>query len=97
MIHRPSPCPPLTARRLQDCFYASVFERETPALKALPLAVQQKQIVVTCNYEARRRVGRHRCLHMRRPTDCPRACTSCSSSPTPSKYALMSSSSSVRI
>ncbi|KAF3481356.1 DNA polymerase iota [Arthroderma uncinatum] len=38
-----------------DCFYASVFEAENPALKALPLAVQQKQIVVTCNYEARRR------------------------------------------
>lgn len=28
---------------------------EQPALKTLPLAVQQKQIVVTCNYEARRR------------------------------------------
>ncbi|KAK2779939.1 hypothetical protein FQN53_001170 [Emmonsiellopsis sp. PD_33] len=38
-----------------DCFYASVFEAENPALKSLPLAVQQKQIVVTCNYEARRR------------------------------------------
>ncbi|EFR03861.1 hypothetical protein MGYG_06860 [Nannizzia gypsea CBS 118893] len=38
-----------------DCFYASVFEAENPALKTLPLAVQQKQIVVTCNYEARRR------------------------------------------
>ncbi|KKK20068.1 hypothetical protein ARAM_003605 [Aspergillus rambellii] len=38
-----------------DCFYASVFEVEQPALKLLPLAVQQKQIVVTCNYEARRR------------------------------------------
>ncbi|KAJ4381121.1 hypothetical protein N0V86_003468 [Didymella sp. IMI 355093] len=38
-----------------DCFYASVFEREQPHLKALPLAVQQKQIIVTCNYEARRR------------------------------------------
>ncbi|KAH6619024.1 hypothetical protein C7974DRAFT_416350 [Boeremia exigua] len=38
-----------------DCFYASVFEREQPHLKALPLAVQQKQILVTCNYEARRR------------------------------------------
>lgn len=40
----------------QDCFYASVFEHENPSLKTLPLAVQQKQIVVTCNYEARRRV-----------------------------------------
>lgn len=38
-----------------DCFYASVLEVEQPALKTLPLAVQQKQIVVTCNYEARRR------------------------------------------
>ncbi|KAF9887969.1 hypothetical protein FE257_009358, partial [Aspergillus nanangensis] len=38
-----------------DCFYASVFEVEQPILKSLPLAVQQKQIVVTCNYEARRR------------------------------------------
>lgn len=38
-----------------DCFYASVFEAENPALKALPLAVQQKHIIVTCNYEARRR------------------------------------------
>lgn len=28
---------------------------EQPVLKSLPLAVQQKQIVVTCNYEARRR------------------------------------------
>ncbi|QSZ33355.1 hypothetical protein DSL72_002943 [Monilinia vaccinii-corymbosi] len=38
-----------------DCFYASVFENGNPALKSLPLAVQQKQIIVTCNYEARRR------------------------------------------
>ncbi len=38
-----------------DCFYAAVVENENPALKAVPLAIQQKQIVVTCNYEARRR------------------------------------------
>ncbi|KAL6249845.1 hypothetical protein RBB50_003701 [Rhinocladiella similis] len=38
-----------------DCFYASVVENENPALKFVPLAIQQKQIVVTCNYEARRR------------------------------------------
>ncbi|KAI9055865.1 hypothetical protein LZ554_000803 [Drepanopeziza brunnea f. sp. 'monogermtubi'] len=38
-----------------DCFYAAVFEHERPELKSLPLAVQQKQIIVTCNYEARRR------------------------------------------
>jgi len=42
-----------------DCFYASVVEHERPALKSLPLAIQQKQIVVTCNYEARRR-GLHK-------------------------------------
>lgn len=38
-----------------DCFYAAVFEKENPSWKSLPLAVQQKQIIVTCNYEARRR------------------------------------------
>ena len=38
-----------------DCFYASVVENETPVLKSLPLAIQQKHIIVTCNYEARRR------------------------------------------
>lgn len=42
-----------------DCFYASVFENENPALRSLPLGVQQKQIIVTCNYEARRR-GLHK-------------------------------------
>ncbi|RMZ90801.1 hypothetical protein DV736_g1966, partial [Chaetothyriales sp. CBS 134916] len=42
-----------------DCFYASVVEAENPALKSVPLAIQQKQIVVTCNYEARR-LGLHK-------------------------------------
>ena len=32
-----------------------MIESENPTLKLLPLAVQQKQIIVTCNYEARRR------------------------------------------
>ncbi len=32
-----------------------MFEREDPKLRHLPFAVQQKQIIVTCNYEARRR------------------------------------------
>lgn len=32
-----------------------MLEAENPALKSLPLAVQQKQIIVTCNYEARKR------------------------------------------
>lgn len=38
-----------------DAFYASVVENEDHALKTLPLAIQQKQVIVTCNYEARRR------------------------------------------
>lgn len=38
-----------------DCFYAAVFEVSNPTLKSLPFAVQQKQLIVTCNYEARRR------------------------------------------
>lgn len=42
-----------------DCFYAAVFEKANPSLRFLPLAVQQKQIIVTCNYEARRR-GLHK-------------------------------------
>lgn len=42
-----------------DCFYASVVENENPALKAVPLAIQQKQIIVTCNYVARAR-GLHK-------------------------------------
>ena len=36
-----------------------MFEAENPVLKSLPLAVQQKHIIVTCNYEARRR-GLHK-------------------------------------
>ena len=32
-----------------------MFEREDPRLRYIPFAVQQKQIIVTCNYEARRR------------------------------------------
>ena len=36
-----------------------MFEREDPKLRFLPLAVQQKHIIVTCNYEARRR-GLHK-------------------------------------
>lgn len=42
-----------------DCFYAAVFEAKNPSLKSLPFAVQQKHIIVTCNYEARRR-GLHK-------------------------------------
>ena len=42
-----------------DCFYASVFEAKNPSLRSLPFAVQQKHIIVTCNYEARKR-GLHK-------------------------------------
>ncbi|KAI1489144.1 DNA/RNA polymerase [Biscogniauxia mediterranea] len=38
-----------------DCFYASVFENENPALKSLPVGVKQKSILATCNYVARAR------------------------------------------
>lgn len=38
-----------------DCFYASVFENQNPALKSLPLGVRQKGILATCNYVARAR------------------------------------------
>ena len=43
------------AEHLIDCFYAAVFERENPSWLSLPLGIVQKQIIVTCNYEARRR------------------------------------------
>ncbi|KAF2808768.1 DNA/RNA polymerase [Mytilinidion resinicola] len=52
---RKRPCEQIIIHFDYDCFYASVFEAETPALRSLPLAVQQKQIIATCNYEARRR------------------------------------------
>jgi DNA polymerase-4 len=41
-----------------DCFYAAVEMRDNPALRALPVAVggraDQRGVVATCNYEARR-------------------------------------------
>jgi DNA polymerase IV len=41
-----------------DCFYAAVEMRDDPALRGLPLAVggraEQRGVVATCNYEARR-------------------------------------------
>uniref|UniRef100_A0A8C9PVH7 UmuC domain-containing protein n=1 Tax=Spermophilus dauricus TaxID=99837 RepID=A0A8C9PVH7_SPEDA len=36
-----------------DCFYAQVEMISNPELKDKPLGVQQKYLVVTCNYEAR--------------------------------------------
>ncbi|KFV20447.1 DNA polymerase iota, partial [Tauraco erythrolophus] len=37
-----------------DCFYAQVEMIRNPELRDKPLGVQQKSIVVTCNYEARK-------------------------------------------
>ncbi|XP_076768600.1 DNA polymerase iota isoform X4 [Arvicanthis niloticus] len=37
-----------------DCFYAQVEMISNPELKDKPLGVQQKYLVVTCNYEARK-------------------------------------------
>ncbi len=50
--------------------YAAVFEKENPKLRYLPLAVQQKQIIVTCNYEARR----HGLYKLQRVTEARRQC-----------------------
>jgi len=36
-----------------DCFYAQVFENKNPALRSRPLGVKQKNILATCNYNAR--------------------------------------------
>ncbi|XP_043094707.1 DNA polymerase iota isoform X2 [Puntigrus tetrazona] len=36
-----------------DCFYAQVEMIRNPALRAKPLGIQQKYIIVTCNYVAR--------------------------------------------
>ncbi|KFA71659.1 hypothetical protein S40288_08068 [Stachybotrys chartarum IBT 40288] len=37
-----------------DCFYAQVLEHKNPALRSQPLGVRQKNILATCNYNARR-------------------------------------------
>ncbi|KAG6025976.1 hypothetical protein E4U41_001384 [Claviceps citrina] len=37
-----------------DCFYAQVFENRDPTLKSKPLGVRQKNILATCNYNARK-------------------------------------------
>lgn len=36
-----------------DCFYAQVEMLRDPSLVDKPLGIQQKNIVVTCNYKAR--------------------------------------------
>lgn len=52
-------CRPANKPQDYDCFYASVVESEYPELREKPLAIQQKQIIVTCNYVARKRVRMH--------------------------------------
>mmetsp|Transcript_1773 Transcript_1773/g.2674 ORF Transcript_1773/g.2674 Transcript_1773/m.2674 type:complete len:83 (-) Transcript_1773:2926-3174(-) len=37
-----------------DCFYAQVVTVNSPELAGKPVAVRQKYITVTCNYEARK-------------------------------------------
>ncbi|XP_053613630.1 DNA polymerase iota [Plodia interpunctella] len=44
-----------------DCFYAQVEMLRNPELRSVPLGVQQKNIVVTSNYEARR-YGVQKCM-----------------------------------
>ncbi|XP_073950726.1 DNA polymerase iota [Choristoneura fumiferana] len=44
-----------------DCFYAQVEMLRSPELRAVPLGVQQKNFVITSNYEARR-CGVHKCM-----------------------------------
>ncbi|KAM6304165.1 DNA polymerase iota isoform 2-T2 [Podargus strigoides] len=56
---QPGPSRSVAVRRVivhidLDCFYAQVEMIRNPALRAQPLGVRQKNIVVTCNYEARR-------------------------------------------
>ncbi|KAK5997038.1 DNA polymerase iota-like protein [Cladobotryum mycophilum] len=36
-----------------DCFYAQVHENKNPGLKSKPLGIKQKNILATCNYNAR--------------------------------------------
>ncbi|XP_058413149.1 DNA polymerase iota isoform X4 [Diceros bicornis minor] len=47
-----------------DCFYAQVEMISNPELKGKPLGVQQKSLMVTCNYEARK-LGVKKCMSVR--------------------------------
>uniref|UniRef100_A0A8C3XHQ8 DNA polymerase iota n=1 Tax=Chelydra serpentina TaxID=8475 RepID=A0A8C3XHQ8_CHESE len=47
-----------------DCFYAQVEMIHNPELRDKPLGVQQKYLVVTCNYEARK-LGIQKCMSVR--------------------------------
>ncbi|KAH6610189.1 impb mucb samb family [Trichoderma cornu-damae] len=54
-----------------DCFYAQVLENKNPALKSRPLGVRQKNILATCNYNARRRNVRKLMLVSEAKKACP--------------------------
>ena len=47
-----------------DCFYAQVEMLRDPSLRDKPLGIQQKNIVVTCNYPARAK-GVGKCAYVR--------------------------------
>ena len=54
-----------------DCFYAQVEMLNDPSLREKPLGIQQKNIVVTCNYVARER-GVGKCQYIAEAmTTCP--------------------------
>lgn len=54
-----------------DCFYAQVEMIRDPELKDKPLGVQQKSLLVTCNYKARS-LGVNKCMSLKEAKDvCP--------------------------
>lgn len=46
-------CTDLLPSQDYDCFYAQVMEKKHPHLKSKPLGIKQKNILATCNYNAR--------------------------------------------
>ncbi|XP_039658738.1 DNA polymerase iota isoform X2 [Perca fluviatilis] len=50
---RPTPAHRVILHFDLDCFYAQVEMIRNPALREVPLGIQQKYIIVTCNYVAR--------------------------------------------
>ncbi|CAJ0926962.1 unnamed protein product [Ranitomeya imitator] len=59
-----APAPRLIVHLDMDCFYAQVEMIRNPALRERPLGVQQKNIIVTCNYVARG-FGVGKCMSVR--------------------------------
>ncbi|XP_073399967.1 DNA polymerase iota isoform X2 [Dendrobates tinctorius] len=66
-----APAPRLIVHLDMDCFYAQVEMIRNPALRERPLGVQQKNIIVTCNYVARE-FGVSKCMAIREAKErCP--------------------------